>query len=79
MMIRSLCKIPQKIASQMAVDVLSRNMSTQPLRKMEDYFQGKKIIVTGSCAGQSRGIFSLRILTRKTLIFFKKPREKCFG
>lgn len=58
MMIRSLCKIPQKIASQMAVDVLSRSMSTQqPLRKMEDYFQGKKIIVTGSCAGQPQEIF----------------------
>jgi len=51
-MIRSVCKLTHKIAGQMTVDILSRNMSAQPQQKMEDYFKGKKFVVTGSCAGK---------------------------
>lgn len=50
-MIRSICKMPQKIVGQMAVDILSRNMSSKSPQKMEDYFKDKRFIVTGSCAG----------------------------
>lgn len=50
-MIRSMFKRPHKIAGQMAVDILARNMSGQPRQRMEDYFKDKKFIVTGSCAG----------------------------
>lgn len=51
-MIRSVFKLPHKIAGQMAVDILARNMSGQPRQRMEDYFKDKKFIVTGSCAGK---------------------------
>lgn len=57
-MIRSVCKLTHKIAGQMTVDMLSRNMSAQPQQKMEDYFKGKKFIVTGSCAGMGEKITS---------------------
>lgn len=50
-MIRSLCKLPQKIAGQMVVDKLSRNMSGYTPQSMEDYFKDKRFIVTGSDAG----------------------------
>lgn len=59
-MMRSVFKIPQKIAGQMAVDILSRNMSGQPRQRMEDYFKDKKFIVTGSCAGK-RNQFLLKV------------------
>lgn len=52
-MIRSICKLPNKLAGKMAVDILSRSMAGQAPQKMEDYFKGKKFIVTGSCAGES--------------------------
>lgn len=50
-MIRSLCKLPQKIVGQMAVDKLSRNMSGHTPQSFEDYFKDKRFIVTGSDAG----------------------------
>lgn len=50
-MIRSLCKLPQRIVGQMAVDKLSRNMSGHSPQSMEDYFKDKRFIVTGSDAG----------------------------
>lgn len=49
-MIRSMCKLPHKLAGQMVVGILTRNMSGTP-QKMEDYFKDKKFIVTGSDAG----------------------------
>lgn len=50
-MLRSVCKLSHKITGQMAVNILSRSMAGQAPQKMEDYFKGKKFIVTGSCAG----------------------------
>lgn len=52
-MMRSVFKLPRKLVGQMAFGVLSRNMSTEkPVQRMEDYFKGKKFVVTGSNAGQ---------------------------
>jgi len=55
-MIRSICRLAHKKTGQMAVDILTRSMAGQAPQKMEDYFKGKKFIVTGSCAGMGEKI-----------------------
>lgn len=49
---RSVFRLPHKIVGQMAVDIVSRNMSGKAPQKMEDYFKDKRFIVTGASAGQ---------------------------
>lgn len=51
-MMRSVFRLPHKIAGQMAVDIVSRNMSGKAPQHMEEYFKDKRFIVTGATAGQ---------------------------
>jgi len=57
-MMRSVFGLSHKVARQMAAGVLSRSASTETTttttttHKMEDYFKGKRFVVTGSSAGQ---------------------------
>jgi len=59
----------------MAVDVLSRNMCGQKPQSFEEYFNGKKFIVTGSCAGMGEKITS-RLLDLGAFVYTVVEKDK---
>ncbi|VVC35134.1 NAD(P)-binding domain,Short-chain dehydrogenase/reductase SDR, partial [Cinara cedri] len=70
MMLHALRKLPYKL------NVLSRAMTTPPTtQKMEDYFPGKKIIVTGSSAGMGEKITS-RLLELGACVYAIVEKEE---
>lgn len=45
-------RLHQKIVERMPQTIQAKNKSSKPPQTFEDYFKGKKFIVTGSCAGK---------------------------
>jgi len=74
-MMRSVFRLPHKLAGQMVAGALSRNMSTEnPAHRMEDYFKGKRFVVTGSSAGMGEKITS-RLLELGAFVYAVEKDE----